>query len=767
MTPARLGARPLVARGPAVWLPWVLVAHVVVLAGIGLVRGRSLGHVVIDVAAVGVFTGLSFWGGLTERARSVAVAIGLMVAAAVFVHLTGGAVESHFYFFVLLGLLALYDDWLPFAAAASAVLVEHGVVGMLAPDAVFGEQRSDADALQLAAVHGVYVLAGERRLPHRLAPAPDHAPGGGTAAPRDGRADAGRLRRCADRHGRRRARRHDPPDQRRAVHAAGCLRGRAASVSTSPRWPAPRRSRSCGRWSSRGRPTVASKLDLRAQYHRPDGSVLWTQVTMALVCDDARPAPSHARPGRRHHRRGRRRGPARPLGDARPAHRRRQPLGPRGTPRADDRGGEPARRGARVPVHRPRRLQVGERRPRARRRRRAALRGRRTASGRACGRRTSSPASVGTSSWSSPRWPTAPPWTSSHHGWWPWSGSRSRWTTGALRVRCSIGVALHVDTDPTRANALVKAADLAMYRAKAAGRGAWIRYRRGDESMPEPVASRRTDVEDRYRQLLDDHRRAARRPRRRRDRGGLHRVRRRSSVLPREADLVGREIEDFLTPEAAVVSAKRRAIQVAGGWPEPDTMRIVTFPGDARGRRGVVAPRRLGGHGWRTRCTCARSTRRWPRSPGSAWSSPVPAPKRSSWSTSTAASSAWNSHATELFGWTAEEAIGRTTERGVRAARRTRPRWTRSPGASRQAGELDGRADRADEARPGHRRAPDGPVRARLAGQPPGRRHHGPRRVHRADRRQRADASTSPPRSTTTSWSSTTSRWCGPRTASW
>ena len=91
MTPARLGERPLVARGPAVWLPWVLLGHVVVLAGIGLAQGRSPDHVAVDVAAVGVFTALSFWGGLTERARSVAVAIGLMVAASVFVHLTGGS----------------------------------------------------------------------------------------------------------------------------------------------------------------------------------------------------------------------------------------------------------------------------------------------------------------------------------------------------------------------------------------------------------------------------------------------------------------------------------------------------------------------------------------------------------------------------------------------------------------------------------------------------------------------------------------------------
>ena len=87
------------------------------------------------------------------------MSIGLMVAAEVFVHLNGGRVEAHFYFFVLLGLLALYDDWMPFAAAASAVLVLHTTIGVAAPDEVFGKTQSNREALMLAVVHGIYVLA--------------------------------------------------------------------------------------------------------------------------------------------------------------------------------------------------------------------------------------------------------------------------------------------------------------------------------------------------------------------------------------------------------------------------------------------------------------------------------------------------------------------------------------------------------------------------------------------------------------------------------
>ena len=234
--------------------------------------------------------------------------------------------------------------------------------------------------------------------------------------------------------------------------------------------------------------------------------------------------------------------------------------------------------------------------------------------------------------------------------------------TGAVRVRvrCSIGVALHVDADPTRANALVKAADLAMYRAKAAGRGTWVRYHRGDEAMPEPVASRRSEVEGRYRQLLDttaepllvhvDGEIVA---------ASIACVRLLGAST--EADLVGRAIEDFLTPDAAVVSARRRAIQVAGGWPEPDTMRIVTFP-------GTLVDVEVWSHPvvWGARMANQVHLR------------PVDSPLAEIARLGVELAGprteavivvdldgrvvAWNNHATELFGWTAEEAIGRTTE---------------------------------------------------------------------------------------------------------
>ena len=66
MTPARLGGQRITARGPAAWLPWFLLAHVPALAIIGLGEGRTFGHVMVDVSAVAIFAGLSFWPGFND-----------------------------------------------------------------------------------------------------------------------------------------------------------------------------------------------------------------------------------------------------------------------------------------------------------------------------------------------------------------------------------------------------------------------------------------------------------------------------------------------------------------------------------------------------------------------------------------------------------------------------------------------------------------------------------------------------------------------------
>jgi diguanylate cyclase (GGDEF)-like protein/PAS domain S-box-containing protein len=136
----------------------LLVAHLPGLLLVGLVQGRPPLHVAVDLLAPALLALIGCCGSLPRRGKAIAAALGLMSAAAVLVHLTEGQTTSHFLYFVLLGVLSLYDDWVPYAVAVGFVLVEHGVLGAVAPAAVYeGDQQ--LRPWQGALVHGGFVLA--------------------------------------------------------------------------------------------------------------------------------------------------------------------------------------------------------------------------------------------------------------------------------------------------------------------------------------------------------------------------------------------------------------------------------------------------------------------------------------------------------------------------------------------------------------------------------------------------------------------------------
>jgi diguanylate cyclase (GGDEF)-like protein/PAS domain S-box-containing protein len=96
---------------------------------------------------------------LPRGARMGAVSVGLMAAPALLVHLTEGLPQSHFHFFVMLAVIALYQDWFPFLTAVGAVLAHHAVLGSLYPGDVVSRPAALQDPMSLALLHAGYVLA--------------------------------------------------------------------------------------------------------------------------------------------------------------------------------------------------------------------------------------------------------------------------------------------------------------------------------------------------------------------------------------------------------------------------------------------------------------------------------------------------------------------------------------------------------------------------------------------------------------------------------
>jgi diguanylate cyclase (GGDEF)-like protein len=150
---------------PEVWarrhagILWLLWAHVAGIAAFAVVRGYGLAHGATEAS----WWRCSPWPPVTpalgRRARASAAVLGLITASAVIVHLSGGVVEAHFHFFVMIGVITLYQDWLPFGLALGYVVVHHAVLGALTPAQVFNHPAAERAPFKWALIHGGFVLA--------------------------------------------------------------------------------------------------------------------------------------------------------------------------------------------------------------------------------------------------------------------------------------------------------------------------------------------------------------------------------------------------------------------------------------------------------------------------------------------------------------------------------------------------------------------------------------------------------------------------------
>ena len=137
----------------------VLWLHVPLLFVFALVRGNSWIHGLLEASAVGISTAAAQWSRANRRESTIFASVGLMTASAVLVHLSGGMIEAHFHFFVMVGVIVLYQDWRPFLVAIAFVVLHHGVIGVLSPDDVYNHPGAWDHPWRWAAIHGLFILA--------------------------------------------------------------------------------------------------------------------------------------------------------------------------------------------------------------------------------------------------------------------------------------------------------------------------------------------------------------------------------------------------------------------------------------------------------------------------------------------------------------------------------------------------------------------------------------------------------------------------------
>ncbi|HVE75979.1 MAG TPA: SpoIIE family protein phosphatase [Actinomycetota bacterium] len=131
--------------------------HVVLVPIFATVRGFSVLHAVLEGSAVGIPAAIATAPRLGRRLRTVAASIGILSASGVLVHLSGGLIEMHFHFFVMVTVVALYQDWIPFLVAIGYVLVHHGLVGVIDPRSVFNHQAAIDKPWTWAGIHAFFI----------------------------------------------------------------------------------------------------------------------------------------------------------------------------------------------------------------------------------------------------------------------------------------------------------------------------------------------------------------------------------------------------------------------------------------------------------------------------------------------------------------------------------------------------------------------------------------------------------------------------------
>jgi diguanylate cyclase (GGDEF)-like protein len=141
-----------------VWATWACLP---VLCAYSFAEGYPLWHTGAHLAAIVPLSVLASASRLGRKERTAAISLGLLTVCALLIHMSGGLIEMHFSFFVVIVVLTIYEDWTVFLLAIAFVLLHHGVMGTIEPHDVFNRPDAWEHPWKWAAIHALFVtLAG-------------------------------------------------------------------------------------------------------------------------------------------------------------------------------------------------------------------------------------------------------------------------------------------------------------------------------------------------------------------------------------------------------------------------------------------------------------------------------------------------------------------------------------------------------------------------------------------------------------------------------
>jgi signal transduction histidine kinase len=137
----------------------LLAANALALPIFGMAMGYSAVHSILEG---GVIPGIAACAALApgpHKVRAGLVTLGLLSCSAVLTHFSGGYIEAHFHFFIVIVLVGLYEDWLPFGLSIAYVVLHHGIGGAIDPSSVYNHPAAQQHPWRWAAIHGIAISA--------------------------------------------------------------------------------------------------------------------------------------------------------------------------------------------------------------------------------------------------------------------------------------------------------------------------------------------------------------------------------------------------------------------------------------------------------------------------------------------------------------------------------------------------------------------------------------------------------------------------------
>lgn len=133
----------------------LLAGHVPALLLLGLASGFTVRHLGVELLLPVLAVLVASQERLAEVTRASAAALGLFTCSAFLVHLTHGSSESHFHFFVMVSVVAFYEQWAVLGLSAGFVLVHHLGLSVLDPSLVYEQQYAREHWVAVGLLHAL------------------------------------------------------------------------------------------------------------------------------------------------------------------------------------------------------------------------------------------------------------------------------------------------------------------------------------------------------------------------------------------------------------------------------------------------------------------------------------------------------------------------------------------------------------------------------------------------------------------------------------